>query len=279
MGTVIVPEIFSPIVMEKLNTSIRIGRVAQNFTSSVSQILSEGDTLHWPYISRNMKAVDVVKGTPLVPDTLDTVDITSQIKHVAVPFIVFDVENIQVNGVVMDNVVEGCVTALAQTIDADLATAMDTDAVFKSPTAAATSVTVAELYAGMSMFNDQIDTESFAGIIINSRLWPSFVNMPEFVKTDYTFQTMGNGKVKDGVIGYLLGIPIIVCDNNTFDETAGECKTYLVKRGSLGWIFQQNITVEEQRNIRLLATDIVVSSLYSTKLLDSKGCVILRKTA
>ena len=70
----------------------------------------------------------------------------------------------------------------------------------------------------------------------------------------------------------------MVTNNNTFDESTNECKTYLVKKDSIGYVFQKDIAVEEERLPKLRATDIVTTSLFATKLLDPKGVVILRKT-
>ena len=70
----------------------------------------------------------------------------------------------------------------------------------------------------------------------------------------------------------------MVTNNNTFDESTNECKTYLVKKDSIGYVFQKDISVEEERLPKLRATDIVTTSLFATKLLDPKGVVILRKT-
>ena len=104
--------------------------------------------------------------------------------------------------------------------------------------------------------------------------------MDAFTNVQKTFNLaeQANGIVTDGVIGYYAGIPVILCDNGTYDATTKECKTYIVKRNSLGYVFQRNIAVEEEREAKLLATDIVAHALYATKLLDTSGVVIIRKT-
>jgi hypothetical protein len=102
--------------------------------------------------------------------------------------------------------------------------------------------------------------------------------MPEFVDTALTYQTAGNGIVKNGCIGYYFGIPVIVTANGTYDSAKAECKTYIVKKNALGYVYQKNITYNEAYNPLLLATDISASSLYAVKLLDETGIVCLRKT-
>lgn len=274
----IIPAVFADAINAKMDTSLRIGRVAFDATALVPEITQAGDTVHFPQINRVAVAGDVTKGTAPVPAVIDMVDATAEIKQVASSMRVFDREAAQIKGRVIDNIVEQVATAMAKRIDGDLVIAMDAEAVYKSPVAAATAITSEELQNGMSLFGDDIDTDSFSAIIINSRLLPSFLKMDEFVSTNKTFQTNSNGIIVDGVVGYYIGIPLVVCNNQTYDTVASECKTYIVKKNSIGYIFQKNINIEDEREGKLLATDIIASSLYACKLIDLKGVTICRKT-
>ena len=280
MPNLIIPEVFADAVNAKLDTTLRIGRVAFNATSLVPETVQYGDTIHFPKFPRVVTAAEVTKGTPLTPAAVDMTDTSATIKHVAASVRVYDVEADQIKGRVMDNMVVQVADAMAKNVDADLVTAMDTDAVYKQTTAAADAITTDELMAGLGCFGDDVDTASFAGIVINSRLLPSFLKMDAFTSVEKTFNKaeQANGLIVDGVVGYFIGIPVIMCNNGTYDETAKECKSYIVKREALGYIFQRNIKIEEERESKLLATDIIASSLYATKLLDADGAVVLRKT-
>ena len=276
---IFIPEIFANAVNEKLGTTLRFGSVAFDATSLVSDIKSAGDTMHFPKLKRTATVETVVKGTPLTPATIDMTDSTAVIKYIGSAFRVYDSELSQIKGTVLDKIVEQVSTAMAKQIDTDLAAAADT-AVFKSATAAADKITSAELQTGIDNFGDNVDTDSFAAIVINPKLRSSFVGMDEFVNTALTYQSNGNGNglVKNGIIGHYFGIPVIVTSNGTWDTTKLEAKTYIIKKDALGYVFQKNITLEESRQALLLATDVVASSLYSTKLLDDSGIVVCRKT-
>lgn len=276
--SIIIPEVFADAVNAKMDTSLRIGRVAFDATSLVPAVKEAGDTIHFPKINRVASAVNVVKGTAMTPSVIDMTDATTSIQWVGCPLRVYDSELAQIQGAVMDNLVTQVSDAMAKRVDNDLVTAMDTDAIYKSPVAGANAITSAELQTAISNFGDDIDTDSFSAIIINSRLVSSFVGMDEFVNTARTYQTSNNGIVVNGLVGHYMGIPIITCNNNTFDSTKSECKTYIVKTNSLGYVFQKDIKIEEDRQALLLATDIVASSLYACKLIDNKGVVIARKT-
>ena len=63
-----------------------------------------------------------------------------------------------------------------------------------------------------------------------------------------------------------------------WDATNSEPVIAIVKKGALGYIMQKETTIEEEREAKLLATDLIASNLYAVKLLDAKGVSILKKT-
>lgn len=276
--TLIIPEVFADAVNAKLGTTIRIGSIAFDATALVPDILVAGNKVNFPTFDRVASVGDITKGTAIVPTALNMTGNEATIKNVGGSIRVFDSEAKQIKGAVMDNMVEQISDAMRERIDSDLATSMDTDANKKSATASATAITSAELMAGMALFGDDIDTDTFAGIVINSRLYPSLVGMTEFTSTEKTYAANGNGLVKNGLCGFWLGVPVIVCNNNTYDTTKAECKTYMAKKNALGYVFQKDIMIEQEREAKLLCTDIVASSLYATKLINKDDVVILRKT-
>ena len=168
---------------------------------------------------------------------------------------------------------------MAKKIDLDLAETIVADCAFKTPAAAGNAVTLAEVEAGFDVFGDDCNDESFAGIVINSRLRKNFLAFEEFTSISKTYAMDGNGQIVNNCIGYCHGIiPVYVSDNGTWDSDKSEAKTYIVKKGALGLVLQKNTQIEEEREAKLLATDLVASNLYAVKLLDAKGASIIRKT-
>ena len=277
MATLFIPQVFSDAINESLDTSLKWGSISVDATSMVPEIKNYGDTVHFPKIKRTAIITTPVKGTPMTPAELDMSDSTASIKYVASPFRVYDIDKAQVKGDVQNRVIEQISDAMAKQIDTDLAAEAD-HTVFKTATAAANAITSAELQSGFDNFGDNVDTDTFAAIVINPRLRSAFAGMPEFVNTSLTYQTAGNGIVKNGIIGHYFGVPVICTANGTYDSAKAECKTYIVKKDALSYIFQKNIAYAEAYNPLLLATDISASSLYAVKLLDETGIVVLRKT-
>lgn len=278
-NTLVIPELFSEAVNSKMEVSLRVGRLATDMTDLAEDIRTCGDTIHFPTFDRISDAATVVKGTPLVPEEVNMSDSTAKIKQVGKSVRIYDKDSIQVKGAMKDRMAEQMGEVMAKDVDANLVDEMDASAVYKVPTSAAESIAKTEIEAAFDCFGDDVDSANFAGILINHRLRSAFVNMDEFTSVSKTYAKDGNGVVEDGVVGYWLGvIPVIICDNNTYDATAKECKTYLVRKDALGVIWQKEVTIEEEREGKLLATDLIASDLYAVKLMDTKGCVILRKT-
>ena len=278
-NTLVIPELFSEAVNSKMEVSLRVGRLATDMTDLAEDIRTCGDTIHFPTFDRISDAATVVKGTPLVPEEVNMSDSTAKIKQVGKSVRIYDKDSIQVKGAMKDRMAEQMGEVMAKDVDKNLVDEMDANAVYKVPTSATEGVTKTEIEAAFDCFGDDVDSANFAGILINHRLRSAFVSMDEFTSVSKTYAKDGNGVVEDGVVGYWLGvIPVIICDNNTYDATANECKTYLVRKNALGVIWLKEVTIEEEREGKLLATDLIASDLYAVKLMDTKGCVVLRKT-
>lgn len=275
-NTLVIPELFSEAVNAKMDIALRVGKLAVDMSDVAEDIRTCGDTIHFPTFDRISDAADVVKGTPLVPEEVNMSDSVAKIKQVGKSVRIYDKDSIQVRGAMKDKLSEQMGEVMAKDVDFSLIKEMDDNAVYK---VASPTLSVAAIEDAFDCFGDDVDSASFAGMLINHRLRKEFTSMDEFVSVSKTFARDRNGVVENGVIGYWLGvIPVIICDNNTYDTNLMECKTYLVKKNALGVIWQKEVTIEEEREGKLLATDLIASDLYAVKLMDTKGCAIIRKT-
>lgn len=278
-NTLVIPELFSEAVNSKMEVSLRVGRLATDMTDLAEDIRTCGDTIHFPTFDRISDATTVVKGTPLEPEEVNMSDSTAKIGQVGKSVRIYDKDSIQVKGAMKDRMAEQIGEVMAKDVDKKLVDEMDTSAVYKVPTANAETITVSEIESAFDCFGDDVDSANFVGILINHRLRKAFTAMDEFTSISKTYAKDSNGVVENGIVGYWLGvIPVIICDNNTYDTDKKECKTYLVRKNALGVIWQKEVSIEEEREAKRLATDLVASDLYAVKLMDTKGCVVLRKT-
>lgn len=278
---IVVPELFSSAINNALDVSLRIGKVAFDATPLVPEITTCASKVHFPKFDRISKAQVMTKGTALVPNDVSMTDNEAEVVQIGNSVRVYDKDAIQIKGAVIDEFAKQLGETMALSIDEDLAKEMNDNAVYKTAVSNADSITYLEMESAFTPFGDKIDNALFvnAGFIVNSRLVPSIIGMDAFTSIEKSYGTAGNGNVVDGVIGYWRGnIPVRVCNIGTYDETAKECITFLVKSGSLGVITQKAATIEEEREALLQANVIVASEMYAVKLLEEKGVSILRKT-
>lgn len=268
----IIPEVFADAVNAALGVKLRVGNLATDYTNFVDDITTYGEELHFPVIDRITDAAVVTPGTAMIPDNITMTDSTAKIKQVGKTARIFDKYSIQVKGALKDRLAAQLGEVMAKAVDTDLVNSIRTEAVYKDATL--TALTQADVDAAFDVFGDDIDNSTFAGIIINSRLRSAFMQMDAFTDATKTYAANGNGIVKDGIIGYWNGnIPVYVSNNGTHND--GKSLLAIVKKDALGVIWQRNPVVEEEREAKLLATDLVASEMYATKLVHTDGVSVL----
>ena len=270
------PAVYAPLVREKFEGKIRVARMATDL--GYLQNTTVGETVTFPKWKLLSDATDVTKGTPIDTESLDQDSSQATIKMVAPKGTqIYDIDNLTILGNAINESAEQHGKLIARKLDADLITvALTSD--LKSATAAAKAITGAEMLTALTLYGDERDTEDFAGIVINSLLLPSFIGMDEFTSTEKTFTADGNGIVRDGLVGYFLGIPVFMTDKGTFDSVANECVTLIIKKNSIGFMTKRDINVEEDREPSYKRSTIYTDMIYAVALLAEDGVVVVRNT-
>lgn len=270
------PQVYAPLVREKFEGKIKVGKMAVDLGYLSNTTV--GETVTFPKWKLLSDATDVVKGTAIGTEALDQDSSTATIKMVAPKGTqIYDIDNITMLGNAINESAEQHGQIIARKLDADLITEALTSPL-KSATAAAKAITGAEVLTALTLYGDERDTEDFAGIVINSLLLPSFIGMAEFTSTEKTYNVQGNGVVSGGLVGYFLGIPVVMTDKGTYDATLQECITFIIKKNSLGYMTKRDINTEEKREAEYKRTTIFSDMVYAVKLLADDGVVIVRKT-
>lgn len=275
---VVVPVVFADAVNEAMKTSLKMAMLADDVTDQVAEITECGDEINFMKYDRVAEIGEITKGTAVVPKEVSMTENKAKIKQTGGAIRVYDKDEVQIKGRTMDNMAQQLADGMAQDLDNSLSAVMLAKATKKSPQASATTVTADEVWTALDLFGSDRDTDRFKGIAINSRLLSSFMKMEEFTDINKTYQTNGNGLVKNGLVGYFAGIPVYLTNNGTWDSSANETITYIVQKGAVGYVNQKDVSVEVEREAKLFANDIVTNRLYATNVLDADGIVILRKT-
>lgn len=270
---IVTPIVFADAVNASLDVALRVGKLATDYTDMVEDITMCGSEVSFPVIDRIEDAGVVTKGTALTPDELSMTDNKATIKHVGKAVRVYDKDVAQVKGELINNMAMQLGETMAKAVDADLVNAIVTEAVYKDQQA---ELTAPVIYDAFEVFGDAIDNDSFQGILIHSSLRKSLMMMDDFTSVERTNVAIGNGIVIDGCIGLWNGtIPIFVSNNGTKAED-GKALFAIIKKGALGVVWQKQATIEEEREAKLFATDIVANELYATKLVHADGVSVVQ---
>lgn len=276
--SLVIDSVYADAVNSKLGTALKMKSVATDYTDMVSEILVYGNEVHFPTFDRLTSADEVTKGTALVPEEVGMSDNVATVKQTGKAVRIYDKDKAQIKGAVVDNMAVQTAEVMGAKIDTDLANEVIENAVFKTALGG-DALTVTAIDGAFDVFGDQVQNSSFAGIVAHGKFRSQLMKIDEFTKIDKTYAVIGNGIVDDSnCIGFWNGtIPVYLSDQ-MWDATNSEPVMAIVKKGALGYIMQKETTIEEEREAKLLATDLVASNLYAVKLLDSKGVSILKKT-
>lgn len=275
--SLVIGSVYADAVNSKLGTALKMKDIATDYTDMVSDILVYGNEVHFPTFNRLSDAEEVTKGTALVPEEVGMTDSVAKVKMTGKSVRIYDKDKAQIKGAVVDAMANQTAEVMAKKIDSDLISEMVENAVYKTALPGGLSVTAID--SAFDVFGDQVQNSSFSGIVAHGKFRSAIMRMDEFTKIDKSYAVSGNGIVDDNnCIGFWNGtIPVYLSDQ-MWDATNSEPIMAVVKTGAIGYIMQKETTVEEEREAKLLATDLVASNLYAVKLLDPKGVSILKKT-
>ena len=272
--SLIIPEIFAGLTREAFDSNMRVGSLATNLGVLSGNV---GDTVKFPYWKLINYPTTVTKGTPLQPQTLEQDEKTATIVQKGSAVQVFDYDDMTAMGNHINEAATQLGMMFARQLDIDLVSeAKETPLI--QETAGATSITNTNLNAGFQLFGDSQNVEDMAGIVIHSMLVPSFYAMNEFVDGSLTHTKEGSGIVRNGLLGYYRSVPVYVADHGTWSDTENEALAFIIKKNSLAYMEKHKIRIETERDALSLATNVVGSYTYATKLINSSGVVLLRNT-
>lgn len=269
---VIVPELFSDLVREKIEGAVKIAPLAVNLGALSGEV---GETVifpKWQYIG---DASDIQPGTAMTAVQMQQTTDTATIKMIAAPGVqVYDYDDKTMIGRAIDEGASQQAISIARKLDTDLIDDALTS-LFKKQIATKNTITNDELLDAMGLYGDERDTNEFAAIVCHSVFATAFFKMDQFVKNDYTHVSSGNGTVTNGEIGRWMGIPVVLSDR-LYDTANQEGILLIIKKGSLAYMPKESPFAEAERDASRRLTKIYCSQIYATKLIKDDGIVICK---
>ncbi|MFR4583627.1 hypothetical protein [Clostridium cadaveris] len=275
---IIIPEIYSQLLTEKVKGIVRIANMAQDL-GGLDNFAEEGDSVTFPMFKALSDAELLARGGAISTEELKQTSTKKEVKHYAKGVSILDIDALEGRGDFMQNAIEQQARIFAKARDKEMVGDIDKNAILKSATASATAITESELQGALQKFGDEQDNDTFAGIVINSLLLPSFYAMTGFVDGTKTYAKEGNGEIMNGVVGfYRGGIPVILSDSNTYDSVKSECKSYIIKKGALGIKDKRGLLPEVERVASKKQNNVFADEMFACGLIQKDGVCIVRKT-
>lgn len=271
---VIIPEVFSSLVNEKIAGKVVIAQSAETIGDLMGQ---PGETINMPAWIYSGDAKDIKVGEPIPTTSLKQSNRQATIKMVAPDGIaVNDYDDEVALGRALEKASEFHATAIARKIDTDLI-----DCAYKTPLKFALNtdgaVTFDEMNGVLSMYGDDANASDFSFIAIHSAYVPSFLKMDGFVSAEVTHTSSGNGILVNNLLGYFRGIPVVVTDR-LYDSKTQEKFILTIKKGSLAIIPKESVHVELARDASTRTTIVYTSQYYAVGCIDDSGIVLAKKT-
>lgn len=275
-NTIIVPDVYAQMTTEKVKGKIRISNMAVTLGELSGNV---GDTVKFPMFKALSDAELMEKGSAITTEELSQTSTSKEIKQFGKGVEVYDIEDLTALGNFINNAQEQQARIFAKALDDEMVKDIDANVILKKATSQANALLESELIDAFQLFGDEQDNDEFAGIVVNSKLVPSFYAMDGFVSTSKTYAHTGNGKIENGVIGYFRGsIPVCVADTNTYDSTLKECKSYIIKNGALGIMPKRGLNVELEREAKYKRTNVFADMIFACGLIQLDGVAVVRKT-
>ena len=270
----IVPEVYSGLVREKIAGKVIVSQFAETDTTLVG---TPGETLVFPQWKFIGIAADHTPGTKMDTTKLKQSEAKATIKMVAAPGIeIEDSDNLVAWGNQMNEGVAQQAISMALKLDDDCI-----DALLTAPVTSALAkdgeVTFDELIEAEGLFGDDFNVDDVDAIITHSCYKKSFINMNGFVNKDLTDVDGNNAGVqRNNCIGSFMGVPVVVTDRLL---RSGKHPIIILKKGALKIISKEAPFVETARDASLRSTKVYCSDFYAVALMKEDAVVVMKYTA
>ncbi|WP_026893787.1 hypothetical protein [Clostridiisalibacter paucivorans] len=268
-------DIYAQLTREKFEGKVKVLNLARPLGDLEG--MGQGEKIAFPKWGLIGQPTEMTKGDAISTEEMQQTESYATIKQVGKGVMVYDSSNKTNLGNQLDEGATQTGLVMARKLDDDLIAEAKTTPL-QTTCADPKAITNAEIETGMLNYGDERDIEEFAGIVVNSLLIPSFYAMNEFTDAQNTTTMQNNGLIRNGLLGFYRGIPVYISDKGTYDSTAGECITLIIKKGSLGYKMAKNLDIELDREAKYKRTNVFADMMYAVKLVKDDGVVCIKST-
>ena len=270
-----IPELWGDLIYKYFEERLVFKNTVEDYSSLVQ---NEGKIIHIPEIAK-MTASSLTDGAqvsyvaPAETNTQLTID-----KHYYSAKLFTDVLQVQSSYDLISAYGKAMGYALAKQVDSDIAAQL----IQVNQGATLTTddqITAAEFEAAIANLgeNDIDYTSGDVFFVVNPTLYADMLNPAgtfgaSFVRADITGFNSDNSPALSGVVGKLMGMPVLM--SNSLSTGGTNVSGVIYHKSACAMAVQRDIYVKSQYDIDVLGTKIVAHTLYGVKLLDDSDNII-----
>ena len=264
-----IPELWGDLIYKYFEERLVFKNTIEDYSSLVQ---NSGKIIHIPEIAK-MTASSLVDGAqvsyvaPAETETQLTIN-----KHYYAAKLFTDVLQVQSNYDLISAYAKSMAYALAKQVDSDIAAEL----IQVNQGATLTTddqITAAEFEAAIANLgeNDIDYTSGDVFFVVNPTLYADMLNPAgtfgaSFVRADITGFNSGNSPALTGVVGRLMGMPVLM--SNSLSAGGTNVSGVIYHKSACAIAVQRSIDVKQQYDIDVLGSKVVAHTLYGVKLLD-----------
>ena len=264
-----IPEIWGDLIYKYFEERLVFRNTVEDYSSLVQ---GSGKIIHIPEIA-NMTASSLTDGAqvsyvaPAETNTQLTID-----KHYYSAKLFTDVLMVQSSYDLISAYAKAMGYALAKQVDSDIAAQL----IQVNQGATLTTddqITAAEFEAAIANLgeNDIDYTSGDVFFVVNPTLYADMLNPAgtfgaSFVRSDITGFNSDNSPALSGVVGRLMGMPVLM--SNSLSAGGTNVSGVIYHKSACAMAVQRDIDIKNQFDIDVLGTKVVAHTLYGVKLLD-----------
>ena len=264
-----IPEIWGDLIYKYFEERLVFRNTVEDYSSLVQ---GSGKIIHIPEIAK-MTASSLTDGAqvsyvaPAETNTQLTID-----KHYYSAKLFTDVLMVQSSYDLISAYAKAMGYALAKQVDSDIAAQL----IQVNQGATLTTddqITAAEFEAAIANLgeNDIDYTSGDVFFVVNPTLYADMLNPAgtfgaSFVRSDITGFNSDNSPALSGVVGRLMGMPVLM--SNSLSAGGTNVSGVIYHKSACAMAVQRDIDIKNQFDIDVLGTKVVAHTLYGVKLLD-----------
>ena len=264
-----IPEIWGDLIYKYFEERLVFRNTVEDYSSLVQ---GSGKIIHIPEIAK-MTASSLTDGAqvsyvaPAETNTQLTID-----KHYYSAKLFTDVLMVQSSYDLISAYAKAIGYALAKQVDSDIAAQL----IQVNQGATLTTddqITAAEFEAAIANLgeNDIDYTSGDVFFVVNPTLYADMLNPAgtfgaSFVRSDITGFNSDNSPALSGVVGRLMGMPVLM--SNSLSAGGTNVSGVIYHKSACAMAVQRDIDIKNQFDIDVLGTKVVAHTLYGVKLLD-----------